>query len=166
LSLGGPPHSVTSDRLGTIARDHPHLHRDDNRDADERGTDMEVKAGKPEVTGIDSRTPELVRISVPVKPTPNQDWKRIFDSPPSGYGHAINMQHPKIHGSQIDVSAPPDEADRYMHAIHERVQAANEQYVREIQPQIEAREEQKRVEEQRREQMLATARERIAPWTS
>jgi hypothetical protein len=118
---------------------------------------LKVKRGKPQVVGIDPEASGLILIDVPLDPTPDHDWSRLFggaglfDAPP-GFSVSASMHPPSLRGSTVRLRAPDTEVERYLQSLDERIEATNAEYEKSVLPELERqrREEEEREETERR----------------
>jgi hypothetical protein len=114
---------------------------------------MPITRGTPDVIGIDPDYPGLLQVHVYLEPTPDQHWAAIFQSP-SGYGHPLSMHRPVLTHDRVEMRPPDNEVTKYVEKLDERIRLTNEQWERDVLPQLEAARIAKRTAEE-------TARKRV-----
>lgn len=100
-----------------------------------------IKAGHPKVGGVDPRAGGLLKIEIPLEPTPDPHWTGIFNRGPSGVGYPVSMHPPELVGGAVFISPPDDEVERYVEKVEEMVAATNQSYAEHVEPRLKAQRE-------------------------
>lgn len=120
-----------------------------------------IRLGKPNVLGVNEQYSGLLDVDVPLEPTPDVHWTAVFERGPSGISYSVSMHPPRIHGTSIRLRPPDSELERYVEALHERVEATNDQYEREILPHLRSEAQTADNERAERERRIKDAQEQL-----
>jgi hypothetical protein len=115
-----------------------------------------VTRGQPKVVGVDSEYAGLIQVHVYLEPAPDEHWAAIFRGP-NGYGHPLSMHPPALYHDRVELRPPDGEVEQYIAKLDERIRRANEQYERDVLPQLEAAREARRAATEQERQRLEAA---------
>lgn len=113
-----------------------------------------------EVEGIDPEESGLLQIRIDLNRVPEAEWQAFFESPAGG-ALPPSMHPPRLVSDAIRIRPPDDEVETYVEHVDERITTANEQYARQVLPQLQAEEADRDREAREQERRLQDAQTRI-----
>lgn len=113
-----------------------------------------------EVEGIDPEESGLLQIRIDLNRVPEAEWQAFFENPADG-ALPPSMPPPRLVSDAIRIRPPDDEVENYVEHVDERITTANEQYARQVLPQLQAEEADRDREAREQKRRLQDAQNRI-----